>query len=1051
MRHAPIEMTNHRFRISWQGGLFVNTSLAHVNREFSLQLLIKGHTISFTPTEPDELSQADDPRFNPLKKIRNLPLEKIDVTIRHQWPPNFIPPPRGKLVLIQPWEFGSIPKEWVTPIRNQVDEVWAYTSYVRDCYIKSGVAPEKVWIVPLGVNTTAFAPDTPPLKIKTNKRFRFLFVGGTIHRKGIDLLLAAFHHSFTAADDVCLVIKDMGGATVYQGQTARETIERFQQSPGAPEIEYIDRTLTTEEMAGLYTACHCLVHPYRGEGFGLPIAEAMACGLTPIVTGYGAALDFCTQDNAWLIPATIEKLPLKKIGNRETVDLPWLAEPNFKDLCDFMRHAASHPEEVAQRGKIACQHIRDHFTWEHAARIADERIQSLAKQSDNATPNSSDSHKETALRTNLAGEACKNARVLAQRGDLDGAVSTLLNQGIKSAPDSPFPYFELSETLIAAGRHQEALQVLPEMPHTSNRQLVNEIAAICHAALGNDEAAWRAALHSDGRPRSMVVLGTLSARRGDMAKAESFFRCAIAVDPSCGSAWLSLGMLLWGQNMQEDAWQAVYRSVAADPLNREAVAILLDMSQRCKHLVDALEIITNASHAYPDSRNLARTHADLLSRCDNDAQALKVSEDFLVRFGVEENLLSLALDLRKRLGPHDLCTKGVKKSVSLCMIVKNEVQHLARCLASARPVVHEMIVVDTGSSDRTVDIATAFGARVYRFAWNGDFSAARNFAIERATGDWILVLDADEVLSARDYATISKTARSSGGTACAWSVLTRNYTAKVNSQGWTANDGTFPSEESADGWYPSWKVRLFPRQPGIRFSGDVHEMVEASLRQSDVLIKKASFVVHHYGELEPNGKNREKQLRYFESGMKKLEQDPDDMAAIAELAVQAGELGRFEEAVQLWDRVLARVPDAVEGLFNKGYCLMGLKRYEEALIVSRRALELDPEHKEAAFNYGTCELYTGHPARALALIGPVADRNPDYPLLQAILTVLLLAEKQQLQASLRIEELQRMDYAIRQYITERVERLKELGFFERAEIICQTMFPIFRNDTGMLI
>src|SRR5207302_1409289 len=102
----------------------------------------------------------------------------------------------------------------------------------------------------------------------------------------------------------------------------------YQARSDAAEIEYLHQNLREEELAGLYTACDCLVHPYRGEGFGLPIAEAMACGLPVIVTGYGAALDFCNDENAFLIPASIRCFPERKLGDLETVDYPWLAEPD---------------------------------------------------------------------------------------------------------------------------------------------------------------------------------------------------------------------------------------------------------------------------------------------------------------------------------------------------------------------------------------------------------------------------------------------------------------------------------------------------------------------------------------------------------------------------------------------------------------------------------------------------------------------------------------------------------------------------------------------------
>lgn len=84
--------------------------------------------------------------------------------------------------------------------------------------------------------------------------------------------------------------------------------------------------------------------------------------------------------------------------------------------------------------------------------------------------------------------------------------------------------------------------------------------------------------------------------------------------------------------------------------------------------------------------------------------------------------------------------------LSLCMIVKNEKDNLAKCLASAKPYVDEMIVVDTGSEDGTPEIALSYGAKVSYFEWCDDFAAARNYAISQASGDWILVLDADEEL-----------------------------------------------------------------------------------------------------------------------------------------------------------------------------------------------------------------------------------------------------------------------------------------------------------------
>ena len=365
-------------KIRWEGSQFVHHSLALVNRELCLRLIEGGCEVSIVPYERDQFTPKDEPRFKPIAERTKKPLSgPADVHVRHQWPPNFTPPPEGHWVIIQPWEFGSIPREWVRNMSAHVDEVWVPSHYVRDCYIQSGVPSERVFVVPNGVDIGLFNPDNAPYPLKTKKAFKFLFVGGTIQRKGIDILLDVYTKTFSSGDDVCLVIKDMGGQTFYKGQTAKDWIGRFQADPGSPEIEYIEHTLSDREIAGLYTACDCLVHPYRGEGFGLPIAEAMASGLPVIVTGYGAALDFCDDKTAYLIPAKEVRLPEKRIGEFDTVDFPWLAEPDKEGLARLMRHVATHREEAAAKGALAAEFIRANFTWDHAAEAVRKRVREL--------------------------------------------------------------------------------------------------------------------------------------------------------------------------------------------------------------------------------------------------------------------------------------------------------------------------------------------------------------------------------------------------------------------------------------------------------------------------------------------------------------------------------------------------------------------------------------------------------------------------------------------------------------------------------------------------
>lgn len=190
---------------------------------------------------------------------------------------------------------------------------------------------------------------------------------------------------------------------------------------------------------------------------------------------------------------------------------------------------------------------------------------------------------EATLRRWLVLVAVEEAERRFKKGLVEEAVQILIQKGIKADTSIKLPYIALTEILIASGRFEEALQVLAELPGGVGIPEA-EFEAACYAALGDAAAATEAAeraLSGTGKyPRALAILGTLAARRGETGEAEVFFRQAIETDPSCGSAWLSLGMLLWGNGDQEGAYQAVRRAVVVDPLNGEAVKILREMAER---------------------------------------------------------------------------------------------------------------------------------------------------------------------------------------------------------------------------------------------------------------------------------------------------------------------------------------------------------------------------------------------------------------------------------------------------------------------------------------
>jgi glycosyltransferase involved in cell wall biosynthesis len=153
-------------------------------------------------------------------------------------------------------------------------------------YLRAGLEADRVHVVPNGVDLERFAPEGPAYDLGPAGPLRFLFVGGAIGRKGVDVLVAAWQQAFGGRDDVQLVIKDFGSDGVYRGAD-RSAVRALAES-GA--LVYLDADLADDEMAALYRACDVLVHPYRGEGFAMPVLEAMACGLPAITTtGCGVA------------------------------------------------------------------------------------------------------------------------------------------------------------------------------------------------------------------------------------------------------------------------------------------------------------------------------------------------------------------------------------------------------------------------------------------------------------------------------------------------------------------------------------------------------------------------------------------------------------------------------------------------------------------------------------------------------------------------------------------------------------------------------------------
>jgi glycosyltransferase involved in cell wall biosynthesis len=332
-------------------------SLAHVNDGLGGALAARGF----------ELVRRD-PRSG------QLPL--ACPTITHCWPPDFAPGGEGPTIAILPWEVGAPPRAWVHAVRERVDRVWVPSAFVRDGYVAGGMPPGIVDVVPNGVDLERFGPDGPARDLP-RAACSFLFVGGTIWRKGIDVLLAAWARAFAPGDDVRLVVKDFGVAGSYKGQTAGDHVRAPAARDDVAPVTYLAEDLPAAELPALYRGADVVVLPYRAEGFCLPALEAMACGVPVIHTAAGPTGEFCPPDAGWALPSRRVGFEARTYAG-PTAGPACALEVDPGTLAAALRAAAAAgPSARAERGAHA-RRAAERMSWDAAAAGAQRRLAELA-------------------------------------------------------------------------------------------------------------------------------------------------------------------------------------------------------------------------------------------------------------------------------------------------------------------------------------------------------------------------------------------------------------------------------------------------------------------------------------------------------------------------------------------------------------------------------------------------------------------------------------------------------------------------------------------------
>jgi tetratricopeptide (TPR) repeat protein len=617
--------------------------------------------------------------------------------------------------------------------------------------------------------------------------------------------------------------------------------------------------------------------------------------------------------------------------------------------------------------------------------------------------------------------AMERAAECLQRGDVKGAVDLYL-AAIRQCPDDPRAYRDLAAGMIQVKRYQDAVDALKAGPAGDTDAEMLTLEGYCREGLNDLATAETLAIQALSKDGSFApalnLKGILSHKKGLLMEAEEYFKKAILQDPSYGEPFTNLGVLKWTAGERDAAFELLERGLILSPDVEDIADRYHAASTALEAFGRAENLFREARGIYPSSRHIAFLLIDLLISQDKHAEAMEEIETAMAAFDVDDGFIAAALEVRGKIGPPEIKRKAKGETLSLCMIVKNEERNLVRCLSSVKSAVDEMIVVDTGSTDRTKELAAAFGAKVFDFDWDEDFSSARNFSLSKATGDWILVIDADETVSSRDHETIRDFIKKSPAGTGGYYLTTRNYVVETNTAGWVANDGSYRGEEAGTGWYASRKVRLFRSDPRIRFSGDVHELVEAAMQNAGMKLADCGVPVHHTGKLD-RASVLEKGERYYLLGLKKIEESGGTPRAILELAIQAGELGRYDDAIALWRRCLNGSPgqDECRAYVNLINACLNADRFDEALVEARKAARQANGTRELLLNCAAAEFFAGDLRKAIRMAERILKKEPDYPPALGLLAISL---------ALAGHEERGMEY---------LQRLREKGLEPRSQIL----------------
>lgn len=385
--------TQSHKKVIWKGSFTDLGGYANMNREIATRLLQHGFSVKVDPLRTRvEIDSVTHGTLLAMQAAR-MP-DEANATMVIGFTPMPIQPRRGRTVFYTMMETQGLHREFVQRCNDFSTEVWVPCEFYRKVFKDHGVVKD-VKTIPLGVNQYIYTPDAiRPIVTyddilgnrKTQKipqSFKYMSLFGWSHRKGPDVLCRSFIREFTAKDDValCIFSRYMGSSADTQKQhVIREILSYYEEEKkeDPPPIYYCGDEIPINDLPGCYCSCNAFVFCSRGEGFGLPVVEAGACGL-PVISGYNTSMtEYLDDEVAWLVrpkmfgPANDKLTWISEYYRNQ--DFVIYTEDDIVEFGTHMRTVLNDDSAARKRADAFRAKILEKYTWDACVRRVSEEL-----------------------------------------------------------------------------------------------------------------------------------------------------------------------------------------------------------------------------------------------------------------------------------------------------------------------------------------------------------------------------------------------------------------------------------------------------------------------------------------------------------------------------------------------------------------------------------------------------------------------------------------------------------------------------------------------------